>query len=88
MHMTRLYDFLSQVNHAIVRSSDEQSLMDQICSLPGARPVQKSCPSSRSKTATTIRCGCVPGRKPGVARLAQPNLVVRSSDPTRRRCAH
>ena len=31
MHMTRLYDFLSQVNHAIVRSSDEQSLMDQIC---------------------------------------------------------
>lgn len=32
MHMTRLYDFLSQVNHAIVRSSDEQSLMDQICS--------------------------------------------------------
>ncbi len=32
MHMTRLYDFLSQVNHAIVRSSDEQSLMDRICS--------------------------------------------------------
>ncbi|MDE2433393.1 MAG: EAL domain-containing protein [Burkholderiales bacterium] len=32
MHMTRLYDFLSQVNHAIVRSDSEQSLMDHICS--------------------------------------------------------